>query len=76
MYNENYANIHVLNRAQIIDDAFYFLIERQLTFNLFWNIANFLFLDTDYIAWYPMIKAVEYMTCIWAVENTAVFKVK
>nr|XP_012227733.1 PREDICTED: thyrotropin-releasing hormone-degrading ectoenzyme-like isoform X1 [Linepithema humile] len=72
----NYSSIHVLNRAQIIDDAFYFLMQRNLSFNLFWNITSFLFHDTDYIAWYPMIKAVEYMTCIWPVQNNDNIKMK
>jgi len=76
MHNENYTNIHVLNRAQIIDDAFYFLMQRQLKFDLFWNVTSFLSKDTDYIAWYPMIKAVEYMTCIWPFEDISVIKVK
>ncbi|XP_067212341.1 thyrotropin-releasing hormone-degrading ectoenzyme-like [Linepithema humile] len=66
---KNYTDIHVLNRAQIIDDAFYFLTQGQLNFLLFWNITKFLFEDEDYVAWYPMIKAVEYMMCIWPVQN-------
>ncbi|XP_067211206.1 aminopeptidase Ey-like isoform X2 [Linepithema humile] len=75
LYYENYTNIHVLNRAQIIDDTVYFLTHRhQLNFTMFWDITSFLLKDTDYVAWYPMIKAVEYMTCIWPVQNTASIK--
>ncbi|XP_012224152.2 thyrotropin-releasing hormone-degrading ectoenzyme-like isoform X2 [Linepithema humile] len=73
---ENYTDIHVLNRAQIIDDAFYFLRQGQLNFLSFWNITKFLFKDADYVAWYPMIKAVEYMMCIWPVQNTDAIKVQ
>ncbi|XP_067212340.1 thyrotropin-releasing hormone-degrading ectoenzyme-like [Linepithema humile] len=71
---KNYTDIHVLNRAQIIDDAFYFLTQGQLKFYLFWNITKFLFEDADYVAWYPMIKAVEYMMCMWPVQNTTAIK--
>ncbi|XP_012231866.2 aminopeptidase N-like [Linepithema humile] len=74
LYFVNYTVIHVLTRAQIIDDAFYFLTHGQLNFTMFWNITSFLLKDTDYVAWYPMIKAVEYMTCIWSVQNTASIK--
>ena len=63
LYYENLIGIHVLNRAQIVDDAFYFFIQRQLNFIMFWNIIKFLLKDTNYVAWYPMIKALEYMIC-------------
>nr|XP_012228978.1 PREDICTED: aminopeptidase N-like [Linepithema humile] len=66
---ENYNSIHVLNRAQIIDDAFYFLRQGQLNFHLFCNITSFLLEDTDYVVWYPMIKAIEHMTCTWEIQN-------
>nr|XP_012224531.1 PREDICTED: thyrotropin-releasing hormone-degrading ectoenzyme-like isoform X1 [Linepithema humile] len=74
LYYVNYTDIHVLNRAQIIDDAFYFLTQKQLNFTMFWDITRFLHKDTDYVAWYPMIKAVEYMTCVWAVQDTSTIK--
>nr|XP_012221839.1 PREDICTED: thyrotropin-releasing hormone-degrading ectoenzyme-like [Linepithema humile] len=66
---ENHANIHVLNRAQIIDDAFYFVQQRELNLTMFWSITNYLYKDTDYVAWYPMIKVIEYMTCVWALPD-------
>ncbi|XP_011877995.1 PREDICTED: glutamyl aminopeptidase-like isoform X3 [Vollenhovia emeryi] len=55
----NYTNIHVLNRAQIIDDAAYFTITGHLNSSIFWTLTSYLMQDTDYIAWYPMIKAIE-----------------
>ena len=71
MYHENLTGIHVLNRAQLIDDAFYFLMQKKLNFITFWDITKFLCNDTNYVAWYPMIKAVEYMTCTWPVDRNA-----
>ncbi|XP_067207963.1 thyrotropin-releasing hormone-degrading ectoenzyme-like isoform X3 [Linepithema humile] len=69
LYHINHTNIHVLNRAQIVDDAFYFLMQGQLNFNMFWHITSFLVKEIDYVAWYPMIKAVEHMTCVFPVKG-------
>ncbi|XP_029169172.1 aminopeptidase N-like [Nylanderia fulva] len=59
--SEYYTKIHVLNRAQIIDDAFHLMIAGQLDSYLFWDIIKYLHREEDYIAWYPMFKALEYM---------------
>ncbi|XP_025262248.1 aminopeptidase N-like [Camponotus floridanus] len=63
--SKEYENIHVLNRAQIIDDAFHFAVEKELEFSVFWKIAQYLSNERDYIAWYPMIKAFEFMSNIF-----------
>ncbi|XP_029173424.1 thyrotropin-releasing hormone-degrading ectoenzyme-like isoform X2 [Nylanderia fulva] len=57
----DYTKIHVLNRAQIIDDAFHLMIAGQLQSRIFWDIIKYLHREEDYIAWYPMFKALEYM---------------
>jgi len=64
-----YENIHVLNRAQIIDDAFHFAVEKELNFSVFWEIAKYLSKERDYIAWYPMIKAFEFMSNIFVFSD-------
>lgn len=58
----NYTKIHVLNRAQIIDDAFYFLVRGQLELSVFLKLSDYLRQETDYVAWFPMFKAFEYMS--------------
>jgi len=63
--SKEYENIHVLNRAQIIDDAFHFAVEKKLNFSVFWEIAKYLSKERDFIAWYPMIKAFEFMSNIF-----------
>ncbi|XP_050459312.1 thyrotropin-releasing hormone-degrading ectoenzyme-like isoform X3 [Cataglyphis hispanica] len=63
--SENYTNIHVLNRAQIIDDAFHFTITKQLDPLVFGMITAYLKRETDFVAWYPMFKALEYMSSIF-----------
>ncbi|KAL6439072.1 hypothetical protein ACFW04_003811 [Cataglyphis niger] len=60
--SENYRKIHVLNRAQIIDDAFHFLLLNKLKPDIFWELTKYLSQETDYIAWYPMFKAIQYIS--------------
>nr|XP_012232606.1 PREDICTED: aminopeptidase N-like [Linepithema humile] len=65
---KNYT-VHVLNQAQIIDDAFHFFIHRRLSLTMFWNIVSFLSENTNYVVWYPMIKAFQYMACAYSFHN-------
>ncbi|KYN08142.1 Aminopeptidase N [Cyphomyrmex costatus] len=58
--SREYTNIHVLNRAQIIDDAYYFMsTNNKLNFNIFKALTYYLSKETNYIAWYPMFKILE-----------------
>ncbi|XP_067204160.1 glutamyl aminopeptidase-like isoform X2 [Linepithema humile] len=66
--SEDYNKIHILNRAQIIDDAFYFFVQKQLRYNLFWNLTNFVIRDTNFVTWYPMIKVFESFTYMFPLE--------
>ncbi|XP_025268471.1 aminopeptidase N-like [Camponotus floridanus] len=72
----NYREIHVLNRAQIIDDAFHLMITNQLNSTVFWNIAKYLSQETDYVAWYPMFKALEYLSNIFLFQERIYIKIK
>ncbi|XP_072749354.1 aminopeptidase N-like [Anoplolepis gracilipes] len=71
-----YTKIHVLNRAKIIDDAFYFLINGQLNSSVFWNLTSYLGHETNYIAWYPMIKAFEHMSSIIPFPDEGIQNIK
>jgi len=62
--------IHVLNRAQIIDDAFYFLMINQLPLNTFLELTEYLQQETNYVAWYPMIKALEHMSGFFLFDDS------
>lgn len=68
LLSDNYTKIHVLNRAKLIDDAYHFMKDSYiLTFHdpiLFWNLVEYLKRETNYIAWYPMIKVLEEMSNI------------
>ncbi|XP_071579424.1 aminopeptidase N-like [Temnothorax nylanderi] len=67
--SENYKNIHVVNRAQIIDDAFYFTMTSQLNASIFWELTRYLQQETEYAAWYPMIKVLERISYIFPILN-------
>ncbi|XP_011250719.2 aminopeptidase N [Camponotus floridanus] len=60
-----YPNIHVLNRAQIIDDAYHFAMVDELNFSIFLELTEYLSRETDYVAWYPMFKILEDMSRIF-----------
>ncbi|KAL6427814.1 hypothetical protein ACFW04_008328 [Cataglyphis niger] len=65
----NYTQIHVLNRAQIIDDAFHFMITKQLESATFWKITEYLKHELNFVAWYPMFKALEYMSSVFPLSE-------
>ncbi|CAH2070908.1 unnamed protein product, partial [Iphiclides podalirius] len=52
---ENYASIHHLNRAQIVDDVFALMRSERITFNLGFQVLEFLKEDTNFFVWYPAI---------------------
>ncbi|XP_029658942.1 aminopeptidase N-like [Formica exsecta] len=64
--SKKYENIHVINRAQIIDDAFHLTIEKKLDFSIFWELASYLPRERNYVAWYPMIKVFERISSVFA----------
>ncbi|XP_029176347.1 aminopeptidase N-like [Nylanderia fulva] len=72
---DNYTKIHVLNRAQIIDNAFHLMIGGQLLSYVFWDIIRYMHREEDYIAWYPMFKVLEYLSSAFIVleENIEKF---
>ncbi|XP_032687774.1 uncharacterized protein LOC116851950 [Odontomachus brunneus] len=55
-------SIPVLNRAQIVNDAYYFTIAEKLSPTVFFDVIQFLHNETDYIAWYPMFNILSYMS--------------
>ncbi|XP_011058986.1 PREDICTED: aminopeptidase N-like isoform X1 [Acromyrmex echinatior] len=58
LHSGKYKNIHVFNRAQIINDAFFFMMKenKEISGYLFINIISYLSLETDYVAWYPLFR--------------------
>ncbi|XP_026830145.1 aminopeptidase N [Ooceraea biroi] len=60
--SEEYKNIHILNRAQLIDDAYHFWVANRLKYEMFKEITQYLHQETDYVAWYPMFQALRYIS--------------
>ncbi|XP_029156065.1 leucyl-cystinyl aminopeptidase-like isoform X2 [Nylanderia fulva] len=56
----NYTYSHK-EEGWIIFNLQQIVIAGQLNANIFWNITSYLDKEEDYIAWYPMFKALEYM---------------
>jgi len=75
LYSTNNFNIHVLNRAQIIDDAYYFLSTNKLDFIYFKSLTLYLSNETDYVAWYPMFKILEHASSFFPFPQSTEVKV-
>lgn len=73
--SEEYSNIHVLNRAQIIDDAFTFVLKNQIHSSLFIDLINYLSRERDYVAWYPMFRVLKRTTQYFSLIESEYFKV-
>lgn len=54
--SEDFTRISVLNRAQIINDAFAFLMENQIDRSVFFNLINYLSREKDILPWHPMFR--------------------
>ncbi|EZA50169.1 Aminopeptidase N [Ooceraea biroi] len=75
--SEEYTKIHVLNRAQLIDDAYHFLMTKQLSLSIFMNLMSYLSRETDYVAWFPVFQIVSRMQKFFLLplQEIATFKV-
>ncbi|KAK0164614.1 hypothetical protein PV328_003225 [Microctonus aethiopoides] len=51
LIDENYSRIHVLNRAQLIDDAFSLARAEQLDFEVVFSLLTYLKQESDPIPW-------------------------
>jgi aminopeptidase N len=59
--SENRTKIHVLNRAQLMDDALAFVKQEQLSLNILLQLTTYLKNETDYIALYPGFKTYSWL---------------
>ncbi|XP_032687739.1 thyrotropin-releasing hormone-degrading ectoenzyme-like [Odontomachus brunneus] len=62
LQKNNFSHIPPINRAQLLNDAYYFTITSQLDPYIFTNITKYLTLDTDFVAWYPMFNILSDMS--------------
>ncbi|XP_039304902.1 aminopeptidase Q isoform X2 [Solenopsis invicta] len=72
---DNYHKIPVLNRAQIIDDAYYMMETERLDSTTFVEIMNYLSHETDPAPWFSAIKNIfECGNCWQLPEGEAILK--
>lgn len=75
LYYSDYKNMHVLNRAQLIDDACHFIMRDYAASSTFWEITKYLRKETNYVAWYPMFNILSNIGSYWDFPGAAYFKV-
>lgn len=72
--SDNYTKIHVLNRAQIIDDAYHLMRTNQLDIITFLDVISYLSQETDFIAWSPMFEILEITRDYYKIPGTGFLK--
>lgn len=53
--------IHVLNRAQLIDDSFNLARAGELSYSVPFSLISYLEKEDDYIPWYSVISSMTYL---------------
>lgn len=64
--SSDYKEIHLLNRAQLIDDAFNLARSGHLSYDVPFGISTYLVQETDYIPWYSYLTAFDFLNKILA----------
>lgn len=62
--------IHVLNKAQIVDDAWALAIDHKLPFSVPFALTPYLANETDPLPWFSAISKLDYVYSLF--ENTGV----
>ncbi|KAL7036535.1 hypothetical protein ACKWTF_008841 [Chironomus riparius] len=52
--SDNYEQIHVLNRAQLVDDALTFAFDEVISYDIAFSVISYLERETNYLPWYPV----------------------
>ncbi|XP_015604740.1 aminopeptidase N [Cephus cinctus] len=59
--SESYNNIHVVNRAQLLDDAFNLARAGYIDYTIALDLTTYLAQETDYIPWYSAFTGLNYL---------------
>ncbi|XP_012269271.2 aminopeptidase N-like [Athalia rosae] len=59
--SESYGNIHVLNRAALIDDALNLATTNRVSYTTVFNILAYLQREVDYVPWYAAFTGLTYI---------------
>lgn len=72
---EDYTAIPMQNRAQLIDDAYHFVMEGKLPLSTFFSLIRYLRRETYYIPWYPMFNILSHTSSYLEFPEGRYFKV-
>lgn len=72
---DNFMQIPVLNRAQLINDVYYFTMNNDIHVQHFLNIIKYLKWEKDFIAWHPMFNILSYMSSFFEYAESTLVKV-
>ncbi|XP_050580735.1 aminopeptidase N-like isoform X3 [Bombus affinis] len=59
--SDNYENIHVLNRAQLIDDALNMARTNRLNYTVALTLTLYLERETDYVPWHTTFRNIQFL---------------
>lgn len=59
--SENYGNVHVVNRAQLVDDAFNLARSGRISYTVLLNLAEYISQETDYVPLYSLFRGLTYL---------------
>ncbi|XP_014486501.1 PREDICTED: aminopeptidase N-like, partial [Dinoponera quadriceps] len=72
--NEDHTKIHVLNRAQIIDDAYHILMDGTFNYIIFYDLISYLQKETNFIVWHSMMNVLHYASPFFNIPESTFFK--
>lgn len=73
--DDDHEQIHPLNRAQIIDDSYHFLMTNQLNYTYFAHNIQYMRKEFHFIPWHSMMNVLQYMSPFLNLPESQVFKV-
>ncbi|XP_025155648.1 aminopeptidase N-like [Harpegnathos saltator] len=71
---DNGKTIPVLNRVQLIDDAYHFVMMGTMDYKFYYELIDFLRNETDFIVWHSMMNVLHYMSPFFKFEESQRFK--
>ena len=58
--SDKFLNIHVLNRVQILEDAFWLFKEEKLNLDILLDLTSYLVREIDYLPWISGFQIMDY----------------
>lgn len=70
--SDDYSRIHVMNRAQLIDDAFALALGGYVDYNIAFDIVKYLNREDDFFPWFTAYRHLNSMNTIFGNKNEIV----